>query len=235
VPGSAWPPPLARASRACLVFATLAAALSAAVPATAQAAAVPCERAYSYAGVVESRTASGVMATVTALESPQVSLGHVAGWVGVGGPRAGPHGETEWIQIGVSSFAGGESILYYELVQPGGRPRYTSLGPVRPGEEHRLGVAEVRGRPNWWRVWVDGRAVTEPVLLPGSHRRWQPVATAESWNAGQGDCNRFAYRFANVTVASRGRWRPLRAGHELEDPGYRVSRRSRGFVATATA
>src|SRR5439155_674310 len=42
---------------------------------------------YSYAGVASSSHAFGIGATVTPLAGFNVLSGHVAGWVGVGGPR----------------------------------------------------------------------------------------------------------------------------------------------------
>ena len=52
---------------------------------------------YAYAGLQSGRVGSGVRATITAFRQPAVSAGHAAGWIGVGGPRAGPNGETMWL------------------------------------------------------------------------------------------------------------------------------------------
>jgi hypothetical protein len=218
--------------RAIVAALVLAAAVS--VPAAAEAAS--CAKAYSYAGLVSANRAHGVSATIQVLAVPRVKWGHVAGWVGVGGVGAGPRGETEWIQVGYSGFYGGTSQLYYEVTPPNGDPRYVAvLASVRPGERHTVAVHEIGNRPEWWRVRVDGRAVGTPVHLPGSHGRWRPVATAESWNAGKGACNAFAYRFSNVRIATRpnGRWRRFRSSYALQDPGYRVARGTGGFVASA--
>src|ERR671934_1247884 len=104
--------------------------------------------AYSYAGFAAAEPASGVAASVSALASPQVLKGHVAAWVGVGGPGAGPDGSDEWLQAGLSSFSGGTARLYYELALPNAQPRYVEgESSVSPGETHRLAVLEVRGRP----------------------------------------------------------------------------------------
>jgi len=83
------------------------------------------------------------------------------------------------------------------------------LQDVKVGESHRVAVLEMSNRPNWWRVWLDGMSVTEPVLLDNSTNRWKPIATAESWNGGQGVCNTFAFRFDGVGVAAAtgGSWR----------------------------
>ena len=223
----------ARVRRTALVAgATL---ILASVFAASAAGASRCGKTYSYAGFVSARAGHGISATLEALSAPRVRWGHVAGWVGVGGPGAGPNGETEWIQVGFSGFYGGASKLYYEVTLPGRSPRYTELdAEIHPGESHRIGVVEMRARPNVWRVWVDGRPVTGGFYLPGSHGRWQPMATAESWNAGMGACNGFAYRFSRVKVATRsGGWRGFAPGYELEDPGYAVWRTAAGFVAAA--
>jgi hypothetical protein len=219
-----------------------AALAAAAVFAPSASAALWCDgesESYSYAGVIELRRAHGIVATVTALSAPRVEWGHVAGWVGVGGPNAGPNGEAEWIQVGYSGFYGGESKLYYEVARPGSAPRYHEVdATVSIGERHRVAVAEIRRRPNWWRVWVDGRAVSDPVYLPGSHGAWQPMAIGETWNAGRPTCNSFTYRFDRVKVAGRaGRaWRRPVDVYELEDRGYRVVRPSAAsFIAQADA
>jgi hypothetical protein len=223
--------------------AVLAGALAAAAIFAAPApAALWCDgesESYAYAGVVDLRRAHGVAATLTALSAPRVQWGHVAGWVGVGGTNAGPNGEAEWIQVGYSGFYGGESKLYYEVTRPGSAPRYHEVdAAVGVGERHRVAVAEMARRPNWWRVWVDRRPVSDPVYLPGSHGAWQPMAIGESWNGGQAACNTFSYRFSRVKVARRagGTWRRPADVHELEDRGYRVVRPSAAsFVAQATA
>jgi hypothetical protein len=161
-------------------------------------------------------------------------MGHVAGWVGLGGPGLGPGGTDEWIQVGYSGFNGGSSTLYFEVTRPHRWPAYTAVREIEPGESHRVGVAEMRRHRNWWRVWVDGHAVSKPIYLPGSHGKWEPVATAESWNAGTGRCNRFSYRFSRVAFATRPNngYRLLRDAWKLEDVGYRVAGRSPvGFVA----
>ena len=47
---------------------------------------------YAYAGLQSKRVGSGVRATITALRPPAVAAGHAAGWIGIGGPGAGPNG-----------------------------------------------------------------------------------------------------------------------------------------------
>ena len=218
---------------ACVLVALTIPALGALAAPTASAA--RCGKTYSYAGLVSARSAHGVGTTLKALAVPSVSWGHVAGWVGVGGVGAGPRGATEWIQVGYAGFYGGETKLYYEITQPNSQPRFVEVdSQVLAGESHRVAVAELPGRRNWWRVWVDRRPVSPAVHLPGSHGTWRPMATAESWNAGMGECNRFAYRFSGLRIAGRlGQWRAFSVGSKLQDPGYRVSRFPAGFVARA--
>ncbi len=128
--------------------------------------------------------------------------------------------------------------MYYEVALPGATPRYVELqSSVAPGESHRFAVLETR-RPGWWRIWVDGRAASEPIHLPGSHGTWYPQAMGESWNGGVGACNAYAFRFANVAVATAngGGWRPLRSGGEWQDPGSHVRSLASGaqsFLATS--
>ena len=93
-------------------------------------------------------------------------------------------------------------------------------------------------RKAWWRVWLDGKAVSPAIHLPGSHGSWYPQAMAESWNGGVRACNAFQYRFANVTqaYADGGDWRPLTRSVSFHDAGYRFVQTSRvpsSFLATS--
>lgn len=217
------------------LFAALVAALAvcAFFASGAAAARTHCAKSYSYAGLIGARASHGVRTKLTVVKDPDVRNGHVAGWVGVGGAGLGPNGTTEWIQVGYSGYSWEDSTLYYEVTRPYGYPTYTAVQKVEPGESHRVGVAEMRKRRNWWRVWVDGRAVSKPIYLPGSHGTWEPVATAESWNADSGRCNSFAYRFSHVAYATRPNrgWKLMKDAMKLEDTGYRVRRSEGGFTA----
>jgi hypothetical protein len=195
---------------------------------------------YSYAGMQGVTKAHGVGATLVALAPPEVSAGHVGAWIGVGGVDAGPHGAAEWLQVGFSAFPSDRtSRIYYEVTVVGSAPKYVELdSDVKPGERHSFKVLETDRRKGWWRVWVDGKAVTAPIHLPGSHGRWYPEAEAESWNGGVRACNTLRYRFSNVKLAHApgGDWRPLRRSVSFHDAGYRlvqVSRVPRSFVATS--
>jgi hypothetical protein len=192
-----------------------------------------CLGDFSYAGVMGSEGVHGASARIAPLRSPQVAGGHVAAWVGVGGEGLGPGGATEWIQAGLGAFADGRVELYYEVTLPGSDPRYVALGDGRT--PHTVAVVEVQRQPNWWRVWVDGRPASAAFHLPGSHGKFVPTVTAESWDGGDGSCNDFAYRFTRLRVRTTvaPTWHPLQRPHLLEDPGLVLLRRHDGFDARA--
>ncbi len=178
---------------------------------------------YAYAGHQSAAAAHGVRATITPLARPDVAAGHVAGWVGVGGPGQGAHGETVWLQAGIASLPGTAPMVYAEITHAGKSPSLLPLlENVAVGESHRLAVLEVAGRPGVWRVWLDGKPATDPIVLPGSSGRWRPIATAESWNGGTHRCNAFSFRFEGVAVAARagGRWSSFVPGFRFLDRGY---------------
>jgi hypothetical protein len=209
------------------ICAALAAACAFAASPGAGAAATSCAQiGYSYAGLLSGRPAHGVSARITALSQPSVLEGHVAAWVGVGGPGAGPNDEDEWLQVGVSAFPNQGPSLYYELTLPGEQPKYTVLSSnVRPGSGDKVAVLELANRPNYWRVWLNGSPMTQPIHLAASNGRLAPVATAESWDGGTNACNGYGFRFDSVRVAASagGNWTPLAAGTVLQDPGHRVT------------
>jgi hypothetical protein len=198
------------------------------VTATSRAAAGCGSSGYAYAGLAATDRAYGVAARITALSPLDVLAGHVAGWVGVGGPGAGPHGTNEWIQVGFSGFPGSStSSLYYEVARPNQAPTYQEVGSnLSAGTTKKVAVTELRGRLNWWRVWVDDQTVGSPVYLPGSHGAWRPTVTAETWGAGTFVCNRFRYQFRALSVATRagGSWLPLRRLYTFQNHGYRITR-----------
>lgn len=180
---------------------------------------------YAYAGHQSAAVAHGVRATITPLSRPSVAAGHVAGWVGVGGPGQGAQGETVWLQAGIASLPGTPPMVYAEITRAGRSPVFLPLVEDVPvGQSHRVAVLEVAGRPGVWRVWVDGSPVTDPIVLPGSSGRWRPIATAESWDGGTRRCNGFSFRFEGVAVATKsgGRWRSFVPGFRFLDRGYAV-------------
>jgi hypothetical protein len=180
---------------------------------------------YSYAGHQEAHRGHGVRATISITSAPSVHAGHVAGWVGVGGPGQGTNGSDEWIQAGIAAMPGGRPFLYTEITRPDGETRFVLIEKrVELGEPHDVAVLETAGHRGAWRVWVDGRAVTDPILLRGSSGRWAPIVTAESWNARSAACNSFGFRFEDVAVSAGagGSWRAFVPGHRFLDGAHTV-------------
>jgi hypothetical protein len=180
---------------------------------------------YAYAGFQSRGVGHGVRAVVSPTMPPAITAGHVAGWIGVGGPGQGPNGETMWLQTGIASVPGMGTLVYAEITRPGRRPQFVSLVEhVEPQQSFRLAVLEMAHRPSFWRVWLNGRPVTKPIHLPGSTNRWRPIATAESYDNGTSSCNTFAFRFESVGVAQGrgGAWQTFRPGFTFLDRGYRV-------------
>jgi hypothetical protein len=220
-------------ARIALLAGALALATAVLVPA-----AFACPRGYSYAGLYSPSKSSGIAATISMLDDPAVAgaSSHVAGWVGVGGPGLGPHGEDEWLQVGLATFGPShEGRLYYELAQPGRAPRYTELASgIEPGEKLRVGVLELPFAPDTWIV-ISPAGFAGPFYLPGSHGAWQPIATGESYAAGS-RCNRSGYRFERLRLAdSHGAWRPTRRTSTLRDPGWRLRRHGPSSFSAAAA
>jgi len=180
---------------------------------------------YAYAGHQATRVSHGIRATITPTAPANVISGHVAGWIGVGGPGQGANGQTLWLQVGVASIPDTPPMVYAEITRAGRDPVFVPLlENVQVGDRHRLAVLEMNRRPGVWRVWVDGKPATDPIVLEGSHRLWKPIATAESWNGGVTTCNGFGFRFERVGVARSlgGSWRTFQPGFAFEDRGYRV-------------
>jgi hypothetical protein len=180
---------------------------------------------YTYAGSQATYRGHGVRATITALRTPDVVSGHVAGWVGVGGPGQGPDGEDAWLQVGIAAIPGMPPFVYAEVTRGWHDPKFVLLEEAVPvGESRRVAVLEMGRRPGWWRVWLDGRPATEPIHLRGSSGRWAPIATAESWNGGEPACNAFSFRFERVSVSygGGGSWRPFVPGYRFLDGSYRL-------------
>jgi hypothetical protein len=221
--------------------ATLATACAFATPGRAATVAATCgEGAYAYAGIGGSELVSGVSAAIAPLAAPTVRAGHVDGWVGVGGPGEGPKGADEWIQVGLTSVPHASlNSIYYEIVRPGHRDVTHFLRQdVRIGDRHLFSVRELAAKPNWWRVWLDGRPASAPVLLPASHARWTAQAIGESWaGTTSGPCNTYAYSFADVAVASvhGAVWSPFRHVERFQDANYQLVRHSASsFLARST-
>jgi hypothetical protein len=194
---------------------------------------------YSYAGMASPNNAYGISAVISPLNAFDILNGHVAGWVGVGGPGLGPDGTNEWLQIGMSGFPGVDgSDIYYEVAQPNRFPTYHQVAANLPaGSVAKVTVLEMRNRPDWWRVWVNHKPVSPGIHLPQSHNRWSPIATAESWDGGTGGmCNTFLYRFRKVSIAHQagGGWHPLTNAFQIKSATTKV-RHSPGAAAFLAA
>jgi hypothetical protein len=201
---------------------------------TATPAASCTPKAFAYAGLFSNVPGQGIETVVTTMAAAQVPSGHVAGWIGVGGPDAGPGGQAEWLQTGVNTRAGGGTELYAEITQPGVLTKYVRLAAeVAPGSSYHLAVAQVPGKPNVWHVLLNGKPATGRIYLPGSSR-FAPMAMSESWNGGTPSCNGFNYRFDHLRIRTNGSWRALTNASVLSDSGYKViDRTNAGFTAVS--
>lgn len=202
-----------------------------AVP-TAVPAALCSSKAYAYAGLFSDIPALGIEALVTTTAAAEVPSGHVAAWLGVGGPNAGPKGQAEWLQAGVNTQAGIGSELYVEITRPGAPIKYLTLATaVAPGSSYHLVVAQLPERPNVWHVLVNGKLATGPIFLPGS-THFEPMAMTESWNGGTPTCNGFNYNFDQLRIRTNGSWKAMTQTSVLSDLGFKVvDRTNAGFTA----
>jgi hypothetical protein len=197
--------------------------------------------AYSYAGIQAASTAGGISATLAATTVPAVLNGHVGAWIGLGGTHAGPGGTAEWIQAGLAAFTSDRTETYYEVTLPGSPTTFTRLESniARDAPQH-FAVLEMVHRRSWWRVWVNGKAVTPPIHLPGSNNTWHPQAVAESLDGATGACNSYSYSFSAVSLAEATgniwTWLPIQHGSMFQNAGYHVTQISsspRNFLAAS--
>ena len=164
---------------------TLFAMLALAPAGDAHSAARTCWSGYSYDGVQSPSTAYGVAATVTLRAPSVVHLGHVAAWVGVGGPGAGPRGADEWIQAGIAQDAGDVAVVYYEYKRPGDAvATFVRLQEVVQGQSHTFEVTESPSKRGTWRVRIDGITWGAPVVLPGSHGQFATASRSRAFRCG---------------------------------------------------
>jgi hypothetical protein len=179
---------------------------------------------YAYAGHQASTAGHGVRARITLLGEPNVRAGHIAGWVGVGGPGSAPGGKDQWLQVGIAGLPQTPPMLYAEIVRPGHERVFLPLETdLKPGATRTVAVLETAGAPGRWRVWVGEKPVT-PAIELAAQSRFRPIATAESWNGGRVGCNGFRFRFEHVGIASApgGSWSAFRPGYDFLDRGYRL-------------
>jgi hypothetical protein len=191
---------------------------------------------YAYAGLFSNRAATGIEATLTTIATAQVTKGHVAGWIGVGGLNASPTGKPEWLQAGLATLASGKSVIYAESTRPGKDTVYQALASnVVAGTAYHLVVRQLANRTDVWQIFLNGRSVTTPITLPGSGH-FEPMAMSESWNGGPPPtCNGFSYRFGQLKIASKtGTWSALTNTSPISNKGYKITQRtSDGFTASS--
>lgn len=183
------------------------------------------ELGYSYAGHQSAYRGHGVRATIQLTRAPAIEAGHVAAWVGVGGPGQGANGGNAWIQAGIASMPGLPPMVYAEITREGLDPEFVVLAEgVTVGRSYKIAVLEMSRKKGWWRVWLDGEPATAPVRLRGSSGRWAPIATAESWNGRTAACNSFGFRFERVSVSygGGGSWRPFVSEYRFLDEGNQL-------------
>lgn len=232
------PPPLIRV----LLFAALVAVFAAAVARPAATAslshrATNCWTGYSYDGVQGASRTFGVGATLRLDRPSEVTVGHVAAWIGVGGAGMGPGGSDEWIQAGIAHEEDGTDALYYEYKRPGDADAtFVQLQRAVPGVAYSLFVYERATQRDAWRVMLNGVKMSDPVVLPGSHGAFQAVATAENWDGGvAGSCNGYAFDFTSLSVRTTfgGAWQAFETSRVLRDPAYEIALRPSGFTASS--
>ena len=154
-----------------VLAAALAAVLAGTVAPARAGTRTPCgPSGFAYAGLQPARNGHGIAAVLTALAQPSVESGHVAGWVGVGGPGQGVGGTDEWLQAGLNSLPGTGNTLYYEVMRPGSGGTYVEVETDVPtGHQFQVKVLETASAPGVWRVWVDGRPVSPPISTLERH------------------------------------------------------------------
>jgi hypothetical protein len=197
-----------------LLFLTAAFAAVALGAGAARALACGNSEGYSYARIGASSNAFGISAQIAQISAFGILNGHVAGWVGVGGPDQGSRGSNEWLRVGSAALPGvAGSDIYYEVALPGQYPSYHEVSTgVAVGTYTKVTVLEMRNRPNRWLVWVNHKPVSAPIRLPESHDGLIATATSESWDGGTGGmCNAFSYSFRHVSIAGApgGDWQQL--------------------------
>jgi len=168
----------------------------------------------SYLTIGASSNAYGISARIAQLDAPHILNGSVAGWVRVGG-REGPLALKEWLQVGSAAFPvpGVTGEIYYEVALPRQYPTYHEvLTGVPLGTYTKVTVLEMRNRPNHWRVWVNHKPVSPPILLPESHVGLMATAKSTCFDGGtDGQCSDFPYSFRDVKIARApgGGWQHL--------------------------
>jgi hypothetical protein len=193
-----------------------------------------CKMNYDYAGVQQGGPGAGIQVQLANMRTPDVNAnGHVAGWVGVGGPGLGPNGTDEWVQVGYAGFAGGNTQIYYEVAQPNIAPQYHQVNADVPlNAKYLMAVSEVQ--KNSWQVSLNGKPVSPLISLPSSDGKFSPQAIGETWNGGTTICNSYSYGFGNYQVAQKpgSSWIAGKAGFKWQNKQQQlVTKSPNSFVA----
>ncbi len=156
---------------------------------------------YNYAGVKDKETPDGFGATITETASPDVSDGHVAGWIGFGAEGLGPGGTNEWLQAGIERTAGQPvSQLYYEIALPHHAPVHTFLGQAALDSPETFQFTRLSVKPEEWVLSVNGRRRGPVFKMTAGHQPWRVDFMGESWRHYTVGCNSFEYKYKNMTV-----------------------------------
>ena len=219
------------AAAASLAVASLIVSPSWVLASSSQATRPGCARGYSYAGFASREGVRGVAASLTATELPTVASGHAAAWIGVGGVHEGLGGANEWLQAGIAAFPQTGLRLYVEEVSRGFPRRFVDVGPASRDHNYRIQVVEEAR--DLWLATIDGRVAGGPAYLPTGGGSWRAVTTTESWAAGRSTCNRYSYRFDNLSVLSGVSWQTPAGFDRLGGPAARVTGGAAGFSAVS--
>ena len=210
--------PMTKSLRLLLATATVA---TVALGGAARAVACGNNNGYSYAGIGAPTRAYGISALISPLDAFDVLNGHVAGWVGVGGPGEGPNGSNEWIQVGYAGFPSiTGSDIYYEVAQPGRFPTYHQVSDGLGGRDLDQGDRARDARP---RELVARVGEPQARLAADPPAREPRRAGARSRRPRAGTAGRAARATRSSTASATSRSPMLRAAAGTSSPsGYPI-------------
>ena len=152
-------------------------------------------------------TAAMASARPSCSPGPTVDAGHVAGWVGVGGPGQGANGGDAWIQAGIASMPGMGTVLYAEITREG-RGREFIL--VEKASRSAGATASPSSSCRRGRAGGGSGSTAGAVTEPSSHARLVRAAGRRSRRPRAGTAERpratsSASASSDVTVSSAAR------------------------------
>jgi hypothetical protein len=196
---------------------------------------------YSYGGVSFPNASHGIRAQITISSPPHVENGHLAAWIGIGGEGMGESGSDEWLQAGLASqkteTGGLIHYLYIETATGGAAAKETFIQNAEIGKSYLISILEVKNRPGWWRVWLNGEPISEPYHLSFSQYLSPsppPQVFAESWIETPQACNHFNYKFTHIAMAYQpgGAWKAASlASSQRVDGHFRLKLSGNSFRA----